>query len=126
MTATQVKSLNLGFDTVDDTTVLVVETALEWVLNNTTLEFDIDSDDLADNIPSSVKLFIKKFAEMQTTTAGISSESIEGLSQSYDTSDKTEAIWNMAETLLYPYLKSRVRFVCTENRWRRKSGKIHR
>lgn len=116
MTKEQAELLKLGI-TIDDTALLIVESALEWVQHNTTLEFDINNDDLK-ALPSCVRLFVTKFFDVNNISAGVSSESIEGLSQSFDTTDKSALIWQFAEELLYPYLKSRVRFVSAKKKWR--------
>ena len=118
MTKEQIEILKLGIAPVDDRTILIVESALEWVQNNTTLEFDINNDDDLKALPSCVRLFITKYFDVNMISAGVSSESIEGLSQSFDTTDKSALIWQFAEELLYPYLKSRVRFVSAKKKWR--------
>ena len=99
-------------------TVLIIESGLEWIQNNTTLEFDITNIEEIKALPSSVKLFLIKFLDVNDISAGVASESIESLSQSFDTSDKSAMIWQFAEELLYPYLKSRVRFITAEKRWK--------
>lgn len=118
MTSEQIEMLKLGTDPIDDRTILIVESALEWVQNNTTLEFDMNNDDDLKALPSCVRLFASKFVEVNLVSAGVSSESIEGLSQSFDSSDKSALIWQFAEELLQPYLKSRVRFVHASRNWR--------
>lgn len=118
MTAEQVELLRLGIAPVDDRAILIVESGLEWVQENTTLRFDMENDDDLKALPSCVRLFITKFFDVQMLGTGVSSESIEGLSQSFDTSDKSAMIWQYAEELLYSYLKSRIRFVTAENRWK--------
>lgn len=92
--------------------VLCGNAAVEWIEQHTT----IDVTDI-ENIPFSAKLFIKKFVELNTMQAGVSSESIEGLSQSFDNTDKSTLIWQFAEELLQPYLKSKVRVVMAERKW---------
>lgn len=118
MTSQQVERLNLGIAPIDTRTILIVESGLEWVLANTTLEFDINNDDDLEALPACVRLFIVKFFDVQMLSAGVSSESIEGLSQSFDNSDKSALLWQFAEELLSDYLKSRVRFVAAERKWR--------
>ena len=117
MTKTQIELLHLGIAPIDDRAILIVESGLEWVKENTTLEFDMNNDNDLAALPSVVKLFIVKFFDVQMISGGISSESIEGLSQSFDTSDKSALIWQFAEELLSPYLKGRVRFVSAKNRF---------
>lgn len=118
MTAEQIELLHLGISPIDDRVILIVESGLEWVKRNTTLEFDVNNDEELQSLPSCVRLFLVKFFDIQMLSAGVTSESIEGLSQSFDTSDKSGMIWQFAEELLYPYLKSRIRFVAAEPRWK--------
>lgn len=117
MTIEQVENLDLGITPINSRNKLIIESGLEWVKENTTLEFDINSGEGVDILPPSVKLFIVKFFDVQMLSVGVTSESIQGLSQSYDTSDKNALIWQLAEGLLYPYLKSRIRFVTAKKRW---------
>ncbi len=118
MTVRQIELLKLGISPIDDRVVLIVESGLEWVKQNTTLEFDMENDEDLKALPSSVRLFLTKFFDIQQVSVGVTSESIEGLSLSFDTSDKSALIWQFAEELLTPYLKSRIRFVTAEKRWK--------
>ena len=117
MTKQQIELLHLGITPIDDRAIIIVESGLEWVKTNTTLEFDMNKDDDLTALPSVVKLFLVKFFDVQMLSVGVTSESIEGLSQSFDTSDKSAMIWQFAEELLAPYLKSRIRFVTAKKRW---------
>lgn len=117
MTSQLVENLKLGISPIDDRTTLVIESGLEWIKQNTTLEFDIDSEDDLKALPACARLFLVKFFDVQMLSTGISSESIEGLSQSFDTSDKSAMIWQFAEELLAPYLKGNVRFVAATAKW---------
>lgn len=114
----QIELLQLGIAPIDDRVTLIVESGLEWVKENTTLEFDIDNDEELKALPSKVRLFLVKFFDVQMISVGITSESIEGMSQSFDTSDKSAMIWQFAEELLSPYLKNRIRFVTAQRKWR--------
>lgn len=118
MTQQQIELLHLGVAPIDDRVILVIESGLEWVKNNTTLEFDVNIDEDLIALPSAVKLFLVKFLDVQMLSVGVVSESIEGLSQSFDTGDKNAMIWQFAEELLSPYLKSRVRFITAQKKWR--------
>jgi len=112
MTQNEVASLKLGISPIDDRTILIVESGVDWLKENTTL----DLTDLS-ALPSCARLFLVKFFDLQMLNAGVTSESIEGLSHSYDTSDKSALLWQYAEELLPPYLKSRVKFVSAQSRW---------
>lgn len=117
MTEEQVKTLKLGFTSVDDKTVLMVESAIEWINANTSLNIPLDSDQLA-KLPANAKLFISKYIEVMDRSAGVTSESVGSLSQSFDTSrNKTDLLWEYAEELLSGYLKSQMSFVSAKPRW---------
>lgn len=111
LTVEQIAALNLGVDT-DAKSVITINAALEWIQDHTT----IDTSDI-DKLPACAKLFMIKFAEIGNMQSGVSSESIEGLSLSYG-DNKSGMIWDAAYELLGAYVKSPVRFVAAENRWK--------
>lgn len=117
MTEEQVKKLKLGIAPINDYTVLLTESALHWVKDNTTLDFDYNNDGDLAKLPAPVKLFIIRYFDIMSTSGGVASESIEGLSQSF-VSDKTAALWQYAEELLSEWIKPRVRFVSAQRKWR--------
>lgn len=116
MTKEQAAKLNLGIP-LNDSVLLIVESALTWVLDNTTLDFDINKDEDLTQLPANVRLFVVKYHELMSTSEGVTSESIEGLSQSFNTSNKSGLIWQIAESLLTKWLKSPVSFVPAVSRW---------
>ncbi len=118
MTTQQIELLHLGVAPIDDRVTLIVESGLEWVKANTTLDFDVNNDEDLKALPSSVRLFLVKFLDIQMISGGVASESIEGLSQSFDTSNKAVLINQFAEELLLPYLKSRVQFISAQKKWK--------
>lgn len=118
MTKEQIAHLRLGISPIDDRTALIIESGLEWVLANTTLVFDMHREEDLEALPACVKLFLSKFFDIQMLGTGVSSESIEGLSQSFDSSDKSDLLWQFAQELLAPYLKSSVRFISAKRRWK--------
>lgn len=117
MTIQQIELLHLGITPIDDRAIIIVESGLEWVKANTTLEFDMNKDEDLTALPSVVKLFLVKFFDVQMLSVGVTSESIEGLSQSFDTSDKSAMIWQFANELLTPYLKCGINFIPAQRRW---------
>ena len=117
MTTEQVRSLKLGIEPIHDRETLIIESGLEWIKQNTTLEFDMNNDEDLKALPSCVRLFLTKFFDIQMLSTGVTSESIEGLSQSFNTGDKSAMIWQFAEELLSPYLISRVCFISAQKRW---------
>ena len=112
MTKEELTKLNLGL-TIEATTEIFLNAGIEWLENNTT----IDTANV-ENFPNVAKLFLIKFCEIQKMQTGVSSESIEGLSLSFDTSSKNDLLWQIADELLGHYLIGRVRFVPATNRWR--------
>lgn len=117
MTSLQIESLNLGLPN-DAETAIMVESALQWVLDNTTLKFDIESEEEIKALPAQVKLFVLKFTEAMSISTGVSSESIEGLSQAFTTGDKAALLWGIAESILGKWLISPVKFVSAKKRWK--------
>lgn len=102
----------------DDLTALEAESALDWMAENTTLEFDKGSVESLSALPACAKLFVVKFSETFRLREGVASQSIEGLSQSFNTAaDKSTIIWQLARSLLGPYLKSQVRVIPAVRRW---------
>lgn len=116
MTNAQAEVLNLGLPN-NAETLLMIESALNWVLDNTTLKFDIDKDEDLKALPAQVRLFVLKYNELMSISAGVASESIEGLSQSFNSGDKSALLWEIAESLLGKWLVSPVKFVAATNRW---------
>lgn len=112
MTKEQIESLDIGIDIEDKTAVLMAQTAVEWLEQNTT----IDMSDL-ENIPSGAKLFINKYSELNSINSGVVSESIEGLSQSFSSGNTADIVWDLAYNLIGGYVKSPVRFVTAQKRW---------
>lgn len=117
ITNATVESLKLGIAPINDRLCLLVESAFDWIKDNTTLEIDLTDTAALEALPSCVRLFIVRFIDVMTMTAGVQSESIEGLSQSFSSADKGALIWQYAEELLSKWLKSRVRFVTAQKRW---------
>lgn len=98
---------------------LIGNSALEWISENTTLPVDLKDVETVNALPFSARLFISKYDEIVSASSMVASESIEGLSQSYNTGDKSTLLWQTAEQLLSTYLKSRIRFVAAQPKWRR-------
>lgn len=102
----------------DALAVLRVEAALEWMQEHTTLQFDVNDAESISALPATAKLFVVKYGETMQRKAGVTSQSIEGLSMSFDASDDgTATIWALANTLLSGYLKSQVRVTPARRRW---------
>lgn len=96
---------------------LTIDTALEWLQSNTTLVFGITNADEIKALPSGARLFILKFVEMMSMGAGVSSESIAGMSQSFDTTSKKALITQYAGELLSGYMKSNLNVKYAASQW---------
>lgn len=117
MTSAQVESLKLGIAPIDDKTILTVESAFNWIADNTTLEIDLNDAKALEALPANVRLFVLQYFDIMSIQAGVSSQSIEGLSQSFTSETKKALIEQAAEEQLDKWLKSKVRFVTAKKRW---------
>ena len=97
---------------------IIANAALEYIAENTTLTVDLNDVATLEALPFTAKAFISKYEEAVSASSVVASESIEGLSQSYKTGDKTNLIWDLANSLLGNYLKGRIQFISAKNRWR--------
>lgn len=96
---------------------LIGNAALEFIAQNTTLTVDLEDVATLKALPFAAKLFISRYDEVVSASSVVASESIEGLSQSFNTGDKSNMIWDLANALLSGYLKSRITFVQAKRRW---------
>lgn len=117
MTKEQVEKLKLGIAPINDRIVIFIESGMNWVLTNTTLKFDMNDDNDLEALHPNVKLFLIHYFDIMSMTPGVSSESISGLSQSYDTTDKSTLLWQYAYELLGDWLKSQMSFCQAKRRW---------
>lgn len=117
MTEEQVKSLKLGIAPIDDRTILLVESGFEWINRNTSLIIDHDDSEALSKLSANIRLFIVKYFDVMAMATGVTSESISGLSQSFDTSNKSDLIWQFAEELLGEYITSQFSFTSAKARW---------
>lgn len=102
----------------DAVAILRAEAALEWMQENTKLQFDKADAASLSALPACAKLFVVKYGEALKRKAGVTSQSIEGMSQSFDASEDAAAtLWALARTLLGGYLKSQVRVTPAQRRW---------
>lgn len=106
MTAEEIKDCGIPIKDVSDSTILTVESALEYVKTNTTLNFDLTDIDSIKELPSCVKLFVIKYNELISRETGVTSESIAGMSQSFETSDKNTLLYGLLNSLCGQYMTS--------------------
>lgn len=97
---------------------LLVKAGLEWVAEHTTISVNLNDPEVLVQLPASVQLFVQKYSELMERTTGLTSQSIEGLSMSFDASgDADTSIWALANALLKGYLKSQVKVFPAKRRW---------
>ena len=101
----------------DVAAALYAEAALDWMQENTTLQFNKADAQSINALPACAKLFVVKYSEMVKMHEGVASQSIEGMSMSFNTTDKASMLWQLANTLLHGYLKSQVRVFPALRRW---------
>lgn len=105
---------NLPLDINDSETAIMVDAALNWVTENTTLKIDPDNE-----LPSNVKLFVIKYCDLLAPTLGVASESLGGMSQSFSISGGAGFLLaDLASQLFGEAYKGRNRFVTAQNRWK--------
>lgn len=97
---------------------LITRSALEWLSENTTLSVNPSDPEAAVALPARAQLFVQKYEALMKRAPGVTSQSIEGLSQSFDTSgDVNASIWALARALLNGDLKSQVKVTPARRRW---------
>ena len=97
---------------------LQAEVALEWINANTTLTVDVNDTQSIAALPACAKLFVVKYITVIQRTPGVTSQSIEGLSMSFDASNTADSsVWALARSLLGAYLKSQVKVFPARGRW---------
>ncbi|MDO5397059.1 MAG: hypothetical protein Q4G33_03935 [bacterium] len=111
MTADEIMDCGIPVDDVSASAILTVESALEYVRANTNLEFDLNDIDSIKALPSCVKLFVVKYNELISRETGIASESIAGMSQSFETGDKDALLYSLLSSLCGQYVNA-AQFEC--------------
>lgn len=117
MTTGKADYMGLPIDTSNPMTLLHVDSCLEWLLKNTKLKFDADDLDELRALPASVKLFICRYNELYSRQLGITSESIGGMSQGFDTTDVHTQLWQLASELLRDYIGSTLKVTPAKRKW---------
>lgn len=117
MTAEELLAAGIPLENNDAASVLRAEAALDWMLEHTTLEFDKANKESINALPACAKLFVEQYSDVMKRRVGVASQSIEGLSQSFSTTDKSTELLQIAHSLLGTYLKSPVRVIPARRRW---------
>lgn len=116
ITAEDIAKIGLPIDNPNPYTVLVVNSAIDWLKGNTILDIKEDDVENLKALPPVTKLFVLKFIDIMNMGTGVTSESIGGLSHSFD-SNKSALIWQYANELLAGYLKSQVTVTPAKRKW---------
>lgn len=98
---------------------LNAEAALEWLQRNTRLKFDPKDCDSIQELPAGAKLFVLKAVDLLSGDARqVTSESLEGASQSFASTSYDDLLWSWARELIGSnLLKSRISFYSAVRRW---------
>lgn len=116
ITAEDFPTIGLPVENPNAYTVLVVNSAFDWLKSNTILEINMDDVESLKALPPVAKLFVLKFVDIMSLGTGVASESIDTLSHSFE-GDKSALIWQYAQELLAGYLKSQVNVFPAKRRW---------
>lgn len=117
MTVEDIKNCGIPIIGKDTETLLMVQSGIEWLQQNTTFKIDMDNIETIASLPGGAKLFILKFCDLMNKSDNVISESIGGMSQSFSSENKSEFITNIAKQLIKPYLKSDFKFISAGKRW---------
>ena len=112
----QVESLGLGISPITAKTCLLVESGLVWVAKNTNIKIKLTDEGLQE-LSAGVRLFVVKYIEIMSLRAGISSESISNLSQSFTSVDVSAMLWDVARELIGDELNSGLQVFNAVNKW---------
>ena len=116
MTVETLTQLQIPITPADDTACMYADCALDWININTKLKYDLNN--LPESLPSNVRLFILKYFELMYNNPGVTSESIQGLSQSFTGAERTGILlWEYASELLGEYMAGAMVAVPTEAPW---------
>lgn len=118
MTVEELKALELPIKA-NNTTVLYVGAAIDWINTNTTLV--INKENLKESVaalPDGAKLFICRYYDVMSTDNNVVSESIGGMSQTFGTASKNAQLYMLASELMGDYLKGQVRSVPNTSKWK--------
>lgn len=117
MTQEDLQEIGLPYPCINPAICLMVESALEWVLKNTTLEFDPTNLEEVKQLPSGVKLFLIKYVEVMNATAGVQHENLQNMTLIFSSTEKGELLRQYASELMGDALKSEASFFRAKNRW---------
>lgn len=118
MTVQELKELSLPIEA-NDTTCLYIEAAIDWVNSNTKLV--INKDDLVNSVgalPAGAKLFLCRYYDVMSVDGTVTSESIGGMSQSFNTTtSKANLLYQLASELMGEYVLGQVHSVPNVSKW---------
>ena len=112
MTAAQWADILPGW-TGGEAAALLADAALDWLKRNTRLEFDGAEPESVKALPAGARVFISRFVEAMV------SESMAGMSQTFQTGGKSALLLQLARELIGPELLTAgtVAFGPRVNRW---------
>lgn len=91
---------------------VIKRSALEWLQNNTTL------NNIVEPFPAGIEIFIEKYGEVMGLRAGVASESISGLSQSFNVENISTLLKQYATELIgSEYMRSDIKVFPALDKW---------
>ena len=112
MTAEEWEKTKIPLPDENPITLLMADSSLDWIKEHTSLDVTFP-----EKMPPGAKLFVLKYIDVMSQDTGVTSESIAGMSQSFDTSEKENLLMQYARNLMGQYLNSDVHFVPAKSRW---------
>lgn len=118
MTLEELQALKLPIEA-NSTTLFYVEAAVDWLIANTTLPLDKNNlQESIEKLPAGAKIFISHYCDIMSVNGTVASESIAGMSQTFNTNtSKAGQLYQLASELLSGYLKGQVRSVPNTSKW---------
>ena len=118
MTAAQWADILPGW-TGGEAAALLADAALDWLKRNTRLEFDGAEPESVKALPAGARVFISRFVEAMEDSGYVVSESMAGMSQTFQTGGKSALLLQLARELIGPELLTAgtVAFGPRVNRW---------
>ena len=83
---------------------LLADAALDWLKRNTKLEFDGAEPESVKALPAGARVFITRFAELMEDAGHVVSESMAGMSQTFQTGGRAAMLFQLARELIGPEL----------------------
>lgn len=119
MTAEEYAAAGIELEDTSAVGILTADAALDFIKAYTSLKFDETDADSVAALPAAAKLFVLKFCDLTVTyNAGVTSESLGGMSQSFGDNDLNSLLLGLLYSLLGRWAKSQMHVVQARKRWK--------